>query len=192
VPLVGAVREDELAQALPDEQRVLITPILASLAREGLIVDDGVGTWDYEASWRLTRYGHRFIRFLPGITTNDVMKSTLVALWTRDQQPVVTVRNLGPGSARLSGVQIKLGETPTSIQHAMKESVVEDAGMLEVGATLDSDPELPVHIDPGVAIDLTFNGPGADVLFARERTVLTWTDESGAERSECFDREPRS
>jgi hypothetical protein len=167
----------------------LITPILARLAREGLIVDDGVGTRDYEPSWRLTRYGHRFIQFLPGIPAHDLTKSTLAAVWARDQQPAMTVRNLGPGTGCLTRVQIKLGDTPTSIQHAMPESVVNDGGVLEVGEALTSDPALPLHIDPGVATAFTFGGPGADVLFARAQTILTWTDQAGAERSETFDRE---
>jgi hypothetical protein len=95
VPIVGAVHEEELAEALPPDQRALLTPIVSRLSREGLIADVAIGTWDYKAAWRLTPYGHKFLRFLPRtsratynaqrlwsfgrrIVTNDLSSATLV------------------------------------------------------------------------------------------------------------------
>lgn len=97
--MMGAIRESDLANKLATDQRHFIKPMLATLVREGLVLDEALNTWDYtEPAWAVTPYGFRFLRFLPGRPPEELRRSTLVAAYF---EPRVSVKNLGPGPAAL-------------------------------------------------------------------------------------------
>lgn len=147
--------------------------------REGLIVDEAVGTWDYEPAWFLTAYGYRFLRFLPGASPQQLMGATVVGVWANGNVDRLLLKNLGPGQATVRQMSIALGPTPTSIQHATPVPIVEDEGTLVAGENLEISPELPVTIEPGQSRHIACLGQGAKVLFASTTLHLTWVDEAG-------------
>jgi hypothetical protein len=119
---------------------------------------------------------------------SDLQRSALVVIWAPNRDKRLIVRNLGPGRASIHSIEISLGETPTSIQHAMEVSVVPDEGTLVVGVNLNCDPQLPIDIEPGLARELDLSGPGADVLHAWSSVQAGWVDEAGLEQRASFPR----
>lgn len=94
--LDGAMTEEDLAKLWPGA-RELLTPMLAALAREGLIRDAAVGTFGYsEPAWRVTQYGLRLLRFLP--RDSGWLDSAQVSVVLQSDTEL-TVLNLGPGTA---------------------------------------------------------------------------------------------
>lgn len=178
VPLVGALTQEDLKNAVGQDQRPLIDPIVARLIREGLIVDEAVGTFDYQPAWHLTAYGYRFLQFLPELRLSELRQAAVVGVWRRDRPESAFLRNLGPGDATLVELSVKLGSTPTSIQHSTAVYVGDDQGPLEVGEHLSLSPTLPLVLPAGEKVTIAFKGVASSVLAAAETIDIAWEDGS--------------
>lgn len=153
VGIVGTIRTDELRGVLDDDQRSFLAPIVSTLIREGLVVDEAIGTLDYQPAWLLTPYGFRFLRFLPGSVPDELAKATVVGVHA---QTYMTLKNLGPSDALVTAVTITSD-----------------------GESLVPELPLPVDLEPGErftwpASPLTESG-------AIARIDLTWIDRAGTE-----------
>lgn len=180
VPMVGAIPESELASVLPSDQADLLAPIIGRLSHEGLVRDESEGTFDrFEPAWSPTAYGYRFLHYLPGMRPDILKSAVVVGVWSKGNVDSFLLKNLGPAKATITAIEVQLGPTPTSIQHGMAESVVDDEGTLVAGDNLKVSPSLPVTIDPGQRIEVACVGPAARVLYAATSLDLRWTDDNG-------------
>lgn len=94
--LEGAMTQEDLAKLWPGAEE-LLTPMLATLTREGLIRDAAVGTYGFsESAWRVTQYGLRLLRFLP-VDSGWLDSAQISVVLQSDTE--LTVLNLGPGTA---------------------------------------------------------------------------------------------
>lgn len=101
----GGVTTEELETTYP-EQRHLMGPILSALEREDLIYDIGQGgIYLPERTWRPTEYGRQFLASLPGHPAHKIAEVVL-AFFEQDSSKV-RVRNLGPGVATVTVVELR-------------------------------------------------------------------------------------
>jgi hypothetical protein len=96
--LVGARRQSDLAERLPNDQQTLLLPIVSALTREGLIEDVALGTVGYQPAWRATAYAFEFLRFLP----NPPVEWRHASLAAVARSHGLVVRNLGMVDAELT------------------------------------------------------------------------------------------
>lgn len=107
-PLVGAVREAEIAASHDPADRHLIGPLLEALHRQHLVKDVAIGTWDYEQTWSPTEFGRRFLRYLVGGPFGEVgIAHTTVTCWSDRAKGVIHIRNIGLVHARVLGGDVR-------------------------------------------------------------------------------------
>lgn len=152
-PMLGAIRESELAGALRPDQSDLIAPVISILAREGLILNESLDTYYHHPAWSLTSYGHRFLHFLPNRSIASYSDTVVVGV---HGAPRLLLKNLGPGSARVTHVAVTCD-----------------------GAPLMTDPGAPIDLPAGGRIEL----PADDTVSPNGAATidLCWIDEAGVE-----------
>ena len=125
-------------------------PIVANLIRVGLVVDEALGTWDFEPSWSVTPYGFRFLRYVSRRLLPELEAATVVGV--HGSRSGFLIKNLGPGTALVTQLRVTTDGSP-----------------------LLSDPALPITLDPGTSFDI----PANDTVPPNggARIELTWMDE---------------
>lgn len=90
--LEGFLAVDDLEGLWPGAAG-LVKPMLAVLERENLVEDRAVGTWDYRPAYRITAYGRRFLRYLPGEPLSELQQAHLTVSMPSTTE--IMIRNVG-------------------------------------------------------------------------------------------------
>jgi hypothetical protein len=98
--LEGYVGPEEIREVWP-EVSDLLEPMIALLQREALIDNRGAGSFNAVVAWGVTRYGRRFLQFLPDDDDWTQNRECAEVVSRLDEGGhLLVIRNLGPGFAR--------------------------------------------------------------------------------------------
>lgn len=160
--LEGFLRAEDLEEVWAGATG-LVKPMLAVLARENLVEDRAIGTWDYHPAYGVTAYGRRFLRYLPGEPLPELEQAHLTV--TMSSTTEILIRNVGLASAQ-------------------DLAVAEPTGVDAVSLYMGGKPPQPFDLPPGENRRIPVRAPSASHPLPY-RVTVTWRD-GRRELSESF------